>query len=154
MVSTEHAAGVTASLMELHRQMRVILGAVARNAGVTAQQIELLCVLERAQQPSLGEIAKLLGCDKTNITGMVERLAQRGLVTRQRDSRDRRITYLHLTDHGRQFSHHLKHQIATQVNNRWNNLTDPERTTLAHLAAERLTPPRETLIDQTLAPPE
>jgi DNA-binding MarR family transcriptional regulator len=136
VATTEQPVTLTASLMELHRQMRVILATVARDAGVTAQQIELLCLLERGQ-PSLGEIARLLGCDKTNITGMVERLGQRGLVTRQPDPRDRRITHLHLTEQGRQLSHHLKHEIATQVDARWHGLTDPERAALTQLATGR-----------------
>lgn len=93
------AAPVTRARGASTRQMRVILAAVARDAGVTAQQVELLCVLERGQ-PSLGALATLLGCDKTNITGMVARLIRRGLVSRQPDLRDRRIIHLRLTDGG------------------------------------------------------
>lgn len=39
--------------MDVHREMRAILGTVARGAGLTAQQIEMLCVLEN-RQPSFG----------------------------------------------------------------------------------------------------
>ena len=150
MTCPERSSDLTFSLMEVHRQMRVILAAVARDAGVTAQQIELLCILERGQ-PTPGELATLLGCDKTNITGMVARLAQRGLVDRRPDTRDRRIIHLQLTDQGRHFSHQLKQEVATRVHTRWNSVTEHQRAALADLAGHHSPPDRAAVNDRTPA---
>ncbi|GAA5159014.1 hypothetical protein GCM10023321_39380 [Pseudonocardia eucalypti] len=127
---------LTRALMEVHREMRAILGTVARGAGLTAQQIEMLCVLEN-RHPSFGELAELLGCDKTNITGMADRLARRGLVARQHDPRDRRVTRLQLTDHGRSFGTTLKRSVAAAVAERYGDLRAPERAALAALTQAR-----------------
>lgn len=141
MAPPGQARELTRTLMEMHREMRAILGSVARRHGLTAQQIEMLCVLEE-RRPSFGELADLLGCDKTNITGMADRLVRRGLVVREADSRDRRITRLRLTEDGGSFGAKLRDAVADAVGERWSSLSAPERTALARLVAVETDPAR------------
>ncbi|MGA6205722.1 MarR family winged helix-turn-helix transcriptional regulator [Nocardia testacea] len=82
---------LVAALGGLYREVNAFYGAIAREFGLTAQQIALLCLVQ-AQHPTFGELAGALGCDKTNITGMVDRLERRGYVARQPDPADRRIS--------------------------------------------------------------
>jgi len=49
---------------------------------------------------SMRALAELLGCDASNITGIVDRLETRGLVRRTADPADRRIKNVVLTDEG------------------------------------------------------
>ncbi|SNQ47872.1 Transcriptional regulator, MarR family [Frankia canadensis] len=122
------------TLLDVHRQMRVVLASVARQEGLTVAQIELLCALGD-RRPALGELAELLGCDKTNITGMADRLARRGLVARRTDPDDRRVTRLHLTDDGRLFGRRLRAAVTTAVDERWSSLTAAQRSALVRLTA-------------------
>ena len=46
-------------------------------------------------------LAGLIAYDRTTITGVVDRLVQKGLVARQESSRDRRARELKITDAGR-----------------------------------------------------
>jgi DNA-binding MarR family transcriptional regulator len=46
------------------------------------------------------EIATRLACDNSNVTGIVDRLEARGLVTRRPGERDRRVKYVVLTPLG------------------------------------------------------
>lgn len=73
---------------------------VCRELDLTPQQVQLLCALDHGSRSS-GGLAALLGCDKTNITGLVDRLEPRGLVDRVRDHVDRRVVHIALTDDGR-----------------------------------------------------
>ncbi|CUU58110.1 DNA-binding transcriptional regulator, MarR family [Parafrankia irregularis] len=132
MTSVGRPDGLAASLLELHREMRVILGSVARGAGLTVQQVEMLCLLQR-REPSFGELAELLGCDKTNITGMADRLVRRGLVIRQADSEDRRVTRLRLTDDGRAYGLKLRAAVTDAVGERWSAVPAPARDALVGL---------------------
>jgi DNA-binding MarR family transcriptional regulator len=50
---------------------------------------------------SMGELAELLYCDASNVTGIVDRLESRGLVERTPDPNDRRVKRLVLTQQGR-----------------------------------------------------
>jgi DNA-binding MarR family transcriptional regulator len=47
------------------------------------------------------DLADVLGCDASNVTGIVDGLERRGLVTRQTDPADRRVKHLVLTEEGR-----------------------------------------------------
>jgi DNA-binding MarR family transcriptional regulator len=125
-------AELAATLMRVHRQVRTLLGTVAHEFDLTVQQVEMLCVL-RDRQPSFRELAELLGCDKTNITGLADRLVRRGLVTRQVDETDRRVARLRLTDEGRGFESKIKAAMAEQVGAHWGMLSREQHAVLTDL---------------------
>ncbi|MEU5077853.1 MULTISPECIES: MarR family winged helix-turn-helix transcriptional regulator [Streptomyces] len=122
------------ALSVLHRQVALRYGAGAREAGLTLQQAELLCQLEHST-PSFGELARLLGCDKTNVTGMVDRLERRGLVRRAPDPADRRVSRVTLTDEGREAGRRLRETFAGVVAEKCATLSASDRDTLARLGS-------------------
>ena len=50
---------------------------------------------------TMGELAQDMHCDNSNITGIVDRLTERGLVERRAVEGDRRVKLVALTDEGR-----------------------------------------------------
>lgn len=50
----------------------------------------------------MGELAQHMHCDNSNITGIVDRLEERGLVERRAAEGDRRVKLVALTDRGRE----------------------------------------------------
>ena len=48
----------------------------------------------------MSELANALSCDTSNVTGIVDRLEERGLVVRGSAPHDRRVKLLSLTDRG------------------------------------------------------
>src|SRR5579883_2213240 len=99
MQANKAAYDLAEALAMLHRETNALHAAIARQLGLTTPQAELLCQLNN-QAPSLGELAAMLGCDKTNITGMVDRLVRRGLVRRETNTADRRVSRVTLTAEG------------------------------------------------------
>src|ERR1700760_2910332 len=63
-------------------------------------QTRLLGVL-RDRTPTMNELAALLGLDKSSVTGLVDRAARRGLVTRTPSPTDGRAMHVGLTPAGR-----------------------------------------------------
>ena len=59
----------------------------------------------------MGELAKFLACDNSNVTGIVDRLEERGLVERRAAENDRRIKLLVLTDEG----HRVRREIERRI---------------------------------------
>ena len=58
--------------------------------------------LRRLEQPmATGTLAEQLGLDRSNVTGVIDRLEERGLITRQPHPGDRRVKLVVLTDAGR-----------------------------------------------------
>jgi DNA-binding MarR family transcriptional regulator len=74
------------------------------------QQMVLGLLLD-APRP-MGELAQEMHCDNSNITGIVDRLTERGLVERQAAERDRRVKLVALTAAGRKLAKDLARRRA------------------------------------------
>ena len=60
----------------------------------------------------MGELAALMRCDNSNMTGIVDRLDERGLVERTAAERDRRVKLIALTERGREIRDELNRRMA------------------------------------------
>jgi DNA-binding MarR family transcriptional regulator len=60
----------------------------------------------------MGELAQSMHCDNSNITGIVDRLEERGLVERGAAIGDRRVKLVALTDAGREIRDELARRRA------------------------------------------
>ena len=60
----------------------------------------------------MGELAALMRCDNSNMTGIVDRLEERGLVERTAAVRDRRVKLIALTERGRAVRDELNRRMA------------------------------------------
>ena len=60
----------------------------------------------------MGELAQYMHCDSSNITGIVDRLEERGLVERQAAEGDRRVRLVALTDAGRDMRDELDRRLG------------------------------------------
>ena len=74
--------------------------AVAAEFGVSPLGLRMLHILEPGAGMPMSALAAQLHCDASNVTGMVDRLEDRGLLERREDSRDRRVKRIALTDAG------------------------------------------------------
>lgn len=95
----------TAQLMEL---LSVSLGVyygdftvAAASENLTASQGKALTVLRRGPV-AMRALAETLACDASNVTGIINRLEKRGLVRREVNESDRRVTNLVITSEGEQ----------------------------------------------------
>ena len=74
------------------------------------QQMTLGLLLD-APRP-MGELAQQMHCDSSNITGIVDRLTERGLVERRPAEGDRRVKLVALTAAGRELAEELARRRA------------------------------------------
>jgi MarR family transcriptional regulator, organic hydroperoxide resistance regulator len=74
--------------------------AVAAEFAVSPMGLRLLQTLEPGVEMPMSALAECLGCDASNVTGMVDRLEGRGLLERRDDPGDRRVKLIALTDEG------------------------------------------------------
>lgn len=82
----------------LHREADARLSA---EAGVTASQAAVLFLLLRRGERRMGAIGDMLALGAPAVTGLVSRMEAAGLVTRRKDSQDRRGALVDLTEAGR-----------------------------------------------------
>ena len=91
-------AGVAQLANLLNRRLAPVLD----KAGITPQQWGvLLAIAASAEAFSLAALARKLAVTKQNMTGMVDRLEQLGLIEREEDPTDLRSSRLKLSRRGR-----------------------------------------------------
>lgn len=83
--------------------------------GLTPVQLGVLHSLYRHGELAMGQMAEVLYCDASNITGIVDRLVAQGLVTRQESPRDRRTKALRLTAQGAEVVAHIRRQLPSAI---------------------------------------
>jgi DNA-binding MarR family transcriptional regulator len=71
-----------------------------RPVGLTNEQFSLLMSLNRPRPATIGDVASLLGADRTTLTAALKPLVRRGLAVISPDTDDRRIRRVALTDEG------------------------------------------------------
>jgi DNA-binding MarR family transcriptional regulator len=85
--------------------------AVNQEFDLAPQQAIALRILGGGPRP-MGELAKFLACDSSNVTGITDRLEERGLVRRTSADHDRRVKLLVLTDEGERVRRAITERLA------------------------------------------
>lgn len=84
------------------------------NPGMTIKQWLFLAVISKcdSDNPTLSEIAAMMGCSHQNVKKMAVILEKNGFINMQKDSKDARITRVYLTAYcGKYFEQHSRQDI-------------------------------------------
>jgi DNA-binding MarR family transcriptional regulator len=100
-------------------------------------QSRLLGVL-RDRKPTMQELAKLLGLDKSSVTGLVERAERRGLVARAASPADGRAVLVSLTRQGRSLIARASAESEADVSALLERLPKSDRRALSGLVSRLL----------------
>lgn len=135
---------VWAMLFELVLDVRTRLPAVAAAVNLSPMQLQLLRLLEPRRPVPMGRLAEHLGCNASNITGIVDRLEARGVLERRIVDGDRRVRLLVVTEEGGRLRARLFARLAEPPTG-IRKLSRAEQETLAELLRRALAaepPPR------------
>jgi DNA-binding MarR family transcriptional regulator len=98
--------------------LRTLLGHQRRRFLIAASELDLhpaqagaLLQMTPDSPRPMHELAAMLACDNSNVTGIIDRLEARGLVARQPYDQDRRVKHVVLTPLGTE----LREQLLSQV---------------------------------------
>jgi DNA-binding MarR family transcriptional regulator len=94
-------------LMDLVMAERARIPQIAAEFRLSPPQVHALRVLSPEEPLPMGRLACALGCDASNVTGIVDRLEKRGLIERRASERDRRVKVLVVTAEGAQVRRRL-----------------------------------------------
>lgn len=102
------------ALVRMSHVVQYVFADVSREHGVTPQQAQLLCVL--AGGPiGMTELSRVLHLEKSSLTGLVDRVERRGLVSRVSHPRDRRACQISLTDEGARLGATVHEEICARL---------------------------------------
>lgn len=96
-------------------------------------QDNLLCKLWREDGLTQVELCYKLNCEAPTVTNMVKTLEKKGLIIRRKDSNDKRITRIFLTDAGKDLETPVNEKWREQQNKLLTDITLEERILLRRL---------------------
>jgi MarR family transcriptional regulator, organic hydroperoxide resistance regulator len=95
-----------------HAYGRARMLAVASEFDLSPPQVMALRVLEPGEPVPMRELARALHCDNSNVTGIIDRLEDRGLVERRGALHDRRVKMLTVTAAGAELREQLDQRLT------------------------------------------
>lgn len=109
--------------------------AEAAKSGYDLTPVQYAALAAVSSNPRMDQVtlAGLIAYDRTTITGVVDRLVQKGLLARHENSRDRRARQLKITDAGRRSLRGMTPAVEAAQRIMLAGLTEKEAKELVHL---------------------
>jgi DNA-binding MarR family transcriptional regulator len=126
------------SLLEFLLQAKQHITLIGDQLGLTSLQTIALMLIDEHHPRPMKSFCMLFHCDASNITGIIDGLEQKGMVSRQVDPKDRRIKTICLEAAGKRARQHVLEQLDANSGFLFDALTDSEAKQFMHII-EKLT---------------
>ena len=107
--------------------------ALSDDFGLTSMQTMTLLLTTDTEPRSMGGFCRLYHCDASNITGIIDGLEQKKLVSRQEHPSDRRIKVIRLESAGRKLREKILHKLSSSNGFLFDPLNDKESKEFVHI---------------------
>jgi len=118
-LGTMDRAGLTKETIELQRKVNRVLRQQTPDAwmelNLTISQLKSLFFIANQGSTNFTKLASALGVTPSNVTGIVDRMVEQGLVSRQENPEDRRMLMLRVTDKGEAIIAGLRERRARHI---------------------------------------
>jgi DNA-binding MarR family transcriptional regulator len=108
-----------AEIVRLYRQMNRYMRRDSPDVWIdltlTVPQLKSLFFIADEGTTNFKKLARALKVTPSNVTGIVDRLFQQGLVSRQENPEDRRVSLLKLTEHGEAIVENLRERRTSYL---------------------------------------
>jgi MarR family transcriptional regulator, organic hydroperoxide resistance regulator len=94
------------------RQISIYLERASGELGVSPAEGHLLSYLKSYGPCPISELERVFGLKPSTLTSMLDRLAERGLLTRQVNAKDRRSFTVELSSDGRKLAGRIQRMVA------------------------------------------
>ena len=93
--------GILIELRKISQAIEVQSKRLELQIGITGSQLVILQKVASGEEYSVGEIARDVNLSQGTVTGIIDRMEKRGLVTRTKSESDRRRVMVRITEQGR-----------------------------------------------------
>jgi DNA-binding MarR family transcriptional regulator len=127
---------LTRQIIESHRLVNRAVRERTHDSWVkldlTVPQLKSLFYVSWHRKVKPSALASGIRVTPANVTGIVDRLVQHGLLIRSADANDRRVSWLTLTDKGKTLINDLREGRAQEMRRILDRLTEEELAIVAH----------------------
>ena len=125
------------SLRRIARALDIQSRKLSSRSGVTSAQPHCLRALKRSEIDTASKIAEWVHLSPSTVVGILDRLAEKSMVRRERSTIDRRVVDVTLTERGRKLVDETPDPIRSLLEERRDGLTTEEAERIAE-SLERL----------------
>jgi MarR family transcriptional regulator, lower aerobic nicotinate degradation pathway regulator len=125
------------ALVQVSFALMAALTEVAAEHDLSLTQLRMLGIL-RDREPTMADLATFTGLERSTVSGLIDRAAQRGLVVRTADSRDGRSVRVSLTKQARGLVPEVTAAIGDRIKPLTSQLTAGEQKRLTALLTKAL----------------
>lgn len=130
---TPHAGRSLNVIRSVVRALNLNTRAIEQESGISLAQLFVLEQLDQQPAASLTDLADRTATHQSSVSVVVQRLVDRGLVSRTRSTSDRRFVEIVITDAGRQVLASAPETVQVKLLNGLGRFSDGERERLASL---------------------
>jgi DNA-binding MarR family transcriptional regulator len=122
MPSSEHDERILLSLRRICRALDIHSRELVRDHQLTGPQVVCLREIARSSPIMPSELARRVSLSQATVTGILDRLAERRLITRRRNPQDKRRVMVRLTDAGRLVTERVPSPLQDRFRSRLSSL--------------------------------
>jgi len=123
-------------IIELERRANRALRQYSPDAwmelSLTTAQLKSLFFIDNEDVTNFTKLAAALGVSSSNVTGIIDRLVEQGLVSRKENPGDRRVLLLSVTEKGKMLLTNLRERRVRQMSEVLIHMSLEELSILAH----------------------
>ena len=128
MTETNHEIQVLTSLRQIIRATDLYSRQLNKKVGLTAPQLLILQTIESLGAVSVSKLSSEVSLSQATVTTIIDRLEKRGLLTRHRSNKDRRIVHTTLTEEGKRMVAMAPTPLQESFGKRFEQLADWEKS--------------------------
>jgi DNA-binding MarR family transcriptional regulator len=121
------------SLLEFLLSSKQQIMAIGVELDLTSMQAITLLLIDENHPRPMKNFCLLFHCDASNVTGIVDGLEKKGLVSRQSDANDRRIKVIQLEPAGKQIQQTIMERLDAANDFMLARLSDTEQQQFVHI---------------------
>ena len=135
-VSEDQAQRWSEMMPLIFRRLNATAGEAASRLDLSMSQAEVLTYLSDNGETTMGELSDYVCVSLSAMTGVVDRLVQKGAVSRDRDEADRRVVKVTLTQEGKRLAAEVAQVKKVQAVAVLGALDESDRKQLLGIMAE------------------
>jgi DNA-binding MarR family transcriptional regulator len=124
-------------LVQISFALMAVLTEVAAEHDLSLTQLRVLGIL-RDREPTMADLSTFLGLERSTVSGLIDRAAQRGLVTKTADPHDGRSVRVTLTEPARDLAPEITADIGSRIEPLTGQLSTGEQRRLTALLTKAL----------------
>jgi DNA-binding MarR family transcriptional regulator len=131
-VESLYGKRIILALRHIMQQMDTHSRRLMKHHDITVAQIVCLYEIYEKGAHTLSLLSKNIHLSTSTLVGIVDRLEEKGLVKRTRDTEDRRAVFIDITGKGREFVESSPHLLHNKLDEKLKSLSESEQVIIAN----------------------